>query len=144
MAMEALSCILKRAKKEGFLKGFLAGGRRSAGVEVSHLLFVDDTLILCNLVSEDLAKALGVKLVISHPPIWASHWELLEIIASLGCYSVELYKAIENGWEEFDRRVEFRVGNDRRIRVWKDGWNGKDSLEEAFLELFSLASTKDA
>lgn len=36
-------------------------------------------------VSEDLAKALGVKLVISHPPIWASHWELLEIIASLGC-----------------------------------------------------------
>lgn len=57
---------------------------------------------------------------------------------------MELYKAIENGWEEFDRRVEFRVGNDRRIRVWKDGWNGKDSLEEAFLELFSLASTKDA
>ena len=31
------------------MRGFKVGGRGGEGVEVSHLLFVEDTLIICDL-----------------------------------------------------------------------------------------------
>ena len=46
--METLSYLLSRAKECGFINGFLVGRRHDAGVEVSHLVFVDDVLILCD------------------------------------------------------------------------------------------------
>ena len=46
--MEALSSILKRALQGGFLEGFMAGGRGGESVVVSHILFVDGTLVFCD------------------------------------------------------------------------------------------------
>ena len=48
LAMETLSCIPLSVKEGGFIVGFLVRGRNGLGVEVSHLLFADDTLILCD------------------------------------------------------------------------------------------------
>ncbi|RVW96306.1 putative ribonuclease H protein [Vitis vinifera] len=45
--MEALSCLLKRAKEGGFLSGWQLSGRGGGGVEITHLLFADDTLVFC-------------------------------------------------------------------------------------------------
>ena len=45
--MEALSCLLKRARKGGFLSGWQFNGKGGAGVEISHLLFAYDTLVFC-------------------------------------------------------------------------------------------------
>ena len=45
--MEALCCLLKRAKEGGFLLGWQFNGREGVGVEISHLLFADDTLLFC-------------------------------------------------------------------------------------------------
>ena len=45
--IEALSCLLKRAKIGGFLLGWRVSGRDGEGVEVSHMLFTDDTLVFC-------------------------------------------------------------------------------------------------
>ena len=47
VVMEAFSCLLKRAIARGFLSPCLVRGRRGEGVQVSHLLFADDTLIFC-------------------------------------------------------------------------------------------------
>ena len=47
IAMEALSCLLKRAVCGGLLLTYQVRGRDREGVEVSHLLFVIDTLIFC-------------------------------------------------------------------------------------------------
>ncbi|RVW26739.1 LINE-1 retrotransposable element ORF2 protein [Vitis vinifera] len=47
IVMEALSCLLKRAKEIGFLPGWQLSGRGGARVEVTHLLFADDTLVFC-------------------------------------------------------------------------------------------------
>ena len=52
LAMEVFSSILKRAMEGGFIKGFLASGRGGEGMVVSLLLFVDDTLIFCDLDKE--------------------------------------------------------------------------------------------
>ncbi|RVX10355.1 Protein trichome birefringence-like 12 [Vitis vinifera] len=45
--MEALSCLLKRAREGGFLPGWRFSGKGGAGVEISHLLFTNDTLVFC-------------------------------------------------------------------------------------------------
>lgn len=47
LALEVLSCILERVKEDGFLSGFKVNGRVKEGLEVSHLLFADDTLVFC-------------------------------------------------------------------------------------------------
>lgn len=52
--MEALSWILSRARKWGFILGFKVGGRGEVGIEVSYLLFVDGILILCDTNQEQL------------------------------------------------------------------------------------------
>ncbi|RVW32631.1 putative methyltransferase PMT13 [Vitis vinifera] len=55
IVIEALNYLLKRAKEGGFLPGWKIRGRGREGVEVSHLLFVDDTLVLCLPVQMELA-----------------------------------------------------------------------------------------
>ena len=46
--------MLSRAKEGGFINGFLVIGRHDVGVEVSHVFFVDDTLIICDASKENL------------------------------------------------------------------------------------------
>ena len=45
LAMEALSCLLRRVREGGYLFGFKVFGRNGEGLEVSHLLLADDTLV---------------------------------------------------------------------------------------------------
>ena len=54
LAMETLSHILLRAKEGAFIDGFFVRGRNGLGVEVPHLLFAYDTLILCDASKENL------------------------------------------------------------------------------------------
>ena len=43
--MEVFSCFLKRAMDGGFPSSCRVKGRSEEGVQISHLLFVDDTLV---------------------------------------------------------------------------------------------------
>ena len=52
--METLFHLLSKAKEGRFINGFLVKGRNGVGVEVSHLSFADDTLILCDASKENL------------------------------------------------------------------------------------------
>ena len=45
--MEVFSALLKRAIEGGFLSGCRVKVRGEEGVLISHLLFVDDTLVFC-------------------------------------------------------------------------------------------------
>ena len=45
--MEVLSCLLKRAVAGGFLSGCQVKGRFGEGIQISHLLFIDNTLEFC-------------------------------------------------------------------------------------------------
>ena len=45
IAMKVFSCFIKTAVDGGFLLGCRVKGRSEEGVRISHLLFVDDTLV---------------------------------------------------------------------------------------------------
>mgnify|MGYP006992883390 FL=1 len=46
--MEVLSKILRKTEECGLLHGFHVGPMNSVGVRISHLLFVDDTILFCD------------------------------------------------------------------------------------------------
>ncbi|XP_059446327.1 uncharacterized protein LOC132177866 [Corylus avellana] len=52
--MEALSRMMQATKASGLVAGFSVGSRNNPGLSVSHLLFADDTLILCGADEEHL------------------------------------------------------------------------------------------
>ena len=44
IAIEVFSCLLRRVISGGFLSGWRVRGKSGEGVQISHLLFTDDTL----------------------------------------------------------------------------------------------------
>ncbi|XP_075665589.1 uncharacterized protein LOC142635288 [Castanea sativa] len=52
--MEVFSRMMKRVEGAGLIRGFRANGRRGGGVCVSHLLFVDDTILFCDADEEQI------------------------------------------------------------------------------------------
>ena len=60
--MEVLSHILKKTEDGGFIQGFLVGPVNSTGICVSHLLFVDDTILFCDASREQI---LSIRLVLT-------------------------------------------------------------------------------
>ena len=46
--MEVLSHILKKTEEGGFIQGFHVGPINSISIRISHLLFVDDTILFCD------------------------------------------------------------------------------------------------
>ena len=47
IAMETLSCLLRKTLEGGFIMAYKVKGRGNEQVDVSHLLFADHTLIFC-------------------------------------------------------------------------------------------------
>ena len=55
LGMEALSCLIKRAVRGGFLTSYRVKGRGGEGVQLTHLMYADDTLIFCDASKDQLA-----------------------------------------------------------------------------------------
>ena len=62
LIMEVLSCIMKKTEKGGFIQGFHVGPIYSTGICVSHLLFLDDTILFCDASREQI---LSIRLVLT-------------------------------------------------------------------------------
>ena len=62
LIMEVLSRILKKTKEGGFIQGFHVGPINSTGIQVSHLLFADDTILFCDASREQI---LSIRLVLA-------------------------------------------------------------------------------
>ena len=54
LVMEAFNQLLSRASCGGLVEGFKMGRSSGEGTDLLHLLFADDTLIFCNVNSENL------------------------------------------------------------------------------------------
>ena len=54
LGMEVFSLLIDKAKMGGFLTGYNIKGRNGVAMNVSHLLFVDDTLVFCKDIEEQM------------------------------------------------------------------------------------------
>ena len=57
--MEVFSRMLRRVEGADLIRGFKAEGRRGGGECVTHLLFVDDTILFCDV---DVEQILHIQL----------------------------------------------------------------------------------
>ena len=62
LIMEVLSRILKKTEECNLIWGFHVGDVNVVGVHISHILFVDDTILICDASREQL---LSIRLVLS-------------------------------------------------------------------------------
>ena len=62
LIMEVLSKILKKTEECNLIRGFHVGDVNVVGVRISHILFVDDTILICDTSREQL---LSIRLVLS-------------------------------------------------------------------------------
>ena len=54
MGMEVLSVLIRKAVDGGFLSGCRIRGRERTEMNISHLLFADDTIVFCEVQKEHL------------------------------------------------------------------------------------------
>jgi len=47
LAMEGLNSMIRKASENGWLQGFSANANRGDAMEISHLLYADDSLVFC-------------------------------------------------------------------------------------------------
>ncbi len=64
LVMEALSGLIDRAIAGGFFEGFSVTNLHNTALKVSHLVFTDDTLIICSADRDQLLHLKGVLLCI--------------------------------------------------------------------------------
>ena len=62
LIMEVLSRILKKTEENNLIWGFHVGAVNSVGVQISHLLFTDDTILFCDASRDQL---LSIRLAMS-------------------------------------------------------------------------------
>jgi hypothetical protein len=60
IVMEALGKMISTAVSGGLLSGFSVGTRNDGGIDISHLLFADDTLIFVGLTQSPPSFAMFV------------------------------------------------------------------------------------
>ena len=59
-------------------------------------------------------------------------------------YGVGFWKEIRKEGSLLLKNITFFVGDDRRVKFWKEIWCGNNTLCETFPSLFALVNSKDA
>ena len=134
--MEVLSALIRRVADGGFISSYRLRGRGKMGMNVSHLLFADDTIIFCEARKEHLtslswilawfeaASGLRINLAKSELIPVGEIEEIEEMAVELGCRVGSLptiylglplgaqHKAISM-WDGVEERMR------RRLALWK-------------------------
>ena len=136
MGMEVLSALIRRAVVGGFLCGCSIGGGRRPTVNISHLLFADDTVVFCEAKKEHLlhlswilfwfeaASGLRINLAKSEVIPVGEVEEVEMMAAELGCRvgsSPTVYLGLPLGapnktssvWDGVEERMR------KRLALWK-------------------------
>uniref|UniRef100_A0A2N9FVR5 Reverse transcriptase domain-containing protein n=1 Tax=Fagus sylvatica TaxID=28930 RepID=A0A2N9FVR5_FAGSY len=166
IVMEALSRLMDRAVRGGYLSGFKVGNSEGGNIMVTHLLFADDTLMFCDAVSsqiEQLGCVLtwfeaisGLKINLGKsemvPVGEVSNMEALAGILGCHCASLPMkYLGLPLGakfkettiWNPIVEKMERRLAGWKRLYLSKGGKvtlikSTLSNLPTYFLSLFPI------
>ena len=169
LVMEAMSRMLGRVASVGLLSGFSVGGATGVPVEVSHLFFADDSLIMCEaslsqievlrsvLIWFEAVSGLRVNMSKSALVPVGEIPSLGELAASLGCEVLQLpisYLGLPLGaphnsltvWNPVFEKMERRLAGWRRSYLSKGGRltllrSVLSSLPTYFMSLFHIPTS---
>ncbi|RVX21330.1 hypothetical protein CK203_002101 [Vitis vinifera] len=156
--MEALSCLINRAVRRGFLTGCKIRERGGNGIQVSHLLFVDDTLSINLNKSEILPVGRVENVEVLASELGCKVGTLPSTYLGLPLGAPHKSMVVRDGVEErmrkrlalWKRQFISKGGRITLIQstlkgeIWKDIWCGNNSICETYPSLFALAVSKDA
>ncbi|RVW42718.1 Transposon TX1 uncharacterized 149 kDa protein [Vitis vinifera] len=158
LGMEVLSVLIRKAVDEGFISGCSLRGRGRIEMNVSHLLFADDTIIFYEARKEHLtslswilawfeaASGLRINLAKSELISVGEVEDIDEMAVELGCRVGSLptlylglplganHKAssIWDGLEERMRRRDLRISSEEDSVIWKGGGHGSFWIRDAY------------
>jgi hypothetical protein len=166
LVMEVLSRMLKRVESEGLIQGFSAGGNSTAGLCISHLLYVDDTILFYDAKLDQLLNirmvltcfeaviGLRVNMAKSEMIPVGKVWNISELAEALCCHTGDLpllylgmplgaaYKAV-SVWNPILEKMERRLSGWQKLYLSKGGCltllkSTLSSLPTYFLSLFTI------
>jgi hypothetical protein len=163
LVMDAFSRMLSRAMEGGFLSGFRVDNLNNTPLEISHLLFADDTLIMCDADMDQIHNLdlcfeaiSGLKVNLQKSELLAvGEVPYIEGLANiLGCNISSLplhYLGLPLGapfkskaiWDEVIEKMEKRLASWKKIYLSKGGHltlieSMLSSIPTYFLSLFPL------
>jgi hypothetical protein len=167
--MEAFSKLFSISLQRGFLSGFSVGSRSTGVINVSHLLFADDTLVFCGaspdhllylrmlLLSFEAVSGLKINLDKSVLAAVGIVDNIDDLAGILGCGVSSLplkylglplgapFKA-KSSWDEVVGKIERRLASWKRLYLSKGGRvtlikSTLSNLPTYFLSLFPIPSS---
>jgi hypothetical protein len=169
IVIEALSKLFSITIQRGFLSGFSVGSGSNGVINISHMLFADDTLVFCGanpdhliylhmlLLSFEAVSGLKINLdkSVLVPVGHMDHMDDLAGILGCGVSSLPLkylglplgapFKA-KSSWDEVVGKIERRLASWKRLYLLKGGRvtlikNTLSNLPTYFLSLFPIPSS---
>nr|CAN70698.1 hypothetical protein VITISV_029728 [Vitis vinifera] len=127
IAMEVFSSMLRRAISGGYLSGWRVSGRRGEGLQISHLLFEDDTLVFCEESSNQMTylswlliwfeACSGLRINLEKSEMIPWNWRYANEREALWRRVISLkYDEEEGGWRTRDAMGKNGVGLWKAIR----------------------------
>ena len=101
MGMEVLSILVRRATNGGYISGCVIKGRGEVDLNISHLLFVDDTIVFCEALKDQILFLSWVFLWFEAAFELSINWDRSEL-TSVGMVS---------NMDELAAELRFRVGS---------------------------------
>ncbi|WMV47250.1 hypothetical protein MTR67_040635, partial [Solanum verrucosum] len=126
LAMEGLNNMIKSAKVRGWLRGIEVSGPEVDSVELTHLQYVDDTLMLCDAEEGQLkilrSKTLRMKWLWKFNNEEHTYWKEITKVKYVEednwmtkevttPYGVSVWRSIRSLWLEFKANTKIKVGN---------------------------------
>ncbi|KAF3658234.1 putative programmed cell death protein 5-like [Capsicum annuum] len=120
--------MIKTTNTNGWLRGFDVARNGGENLEITHLQYADDTLIMFEVEEENVISAKYEE---------EDNWMTKDITTP---YGVCLWRSIRALWSEFKTNTKIKVANGGKTNFWKDEWHETGRLDIQFPDIYALVS----